>query len=204
MSTSTAIETDMDIRPETADPEMLYEIVDGIYVELPSMGFGSSLVAQAIFELLSPFVRANRLGITSIEAVYHLHTLPGRQKRRPDVAFLSAGRWPLDRRIPGRGDMRAVPDLAIEVLSPEDRDAEVQRKLRDYFRAGVTQVWHVRPPERAINVFDSMAVMRRYEAEDEIDGGPIVPGFRFKVGSIFPETVEVDDEEQGHALAELI
>ena len=194
MNTSTALKSELDLRPEWADPEMLHEIVDGLWVELGSMGIHSALIAQAIFKMLERFVEAGRLGIVTIEAVYHLHTLPGRQKRRPDVAFLSADRWPLDRRIPGRGDLKAVPDLAIEVLSPEDRDADVQQKLRDYFRAGVTQVWHVRPPERAINVFDSMAVMRRFEADDEIDGGSIVSGFRFKVGSIFPETVEVDDE----------
>ena len=65
----------------------------------------------------------------------------------------SAGRtWPSSPTSAGPGPpvpktaaWHVVPDLAVEVISPNDLAVEVLRKLDDYFRAGVRQVWVVYP-----------------------------------------------------------
>ena len=66
-------------------------------------------------------------------------------RRRPDVAFVSTARWPLDRALPETGDWDVVPDLAVEVISPNDVFKDVLAKVREYFHYGVQVVWVIAP-----------------------------------------------------------
>jgi Uma2 family endonuclease len=42
------------------------------------------------------------------------------------------------------------PDLVVEVLSPDDRPAEVLRKIADYLQAGIPHIWIVDPYQRTV------------------------------------------------------
>src|SRR5690606_19608466 len=59
--------------------------------------------------------------------------------RGPDIACVLADRC----RAPGYGEpyMRPAPDLAIEILSPSTRPAQMREKVREYFAAGSHLVW---------------------------------------------------------------
>ena len=76
------------------------------------------------------------------------------------------------------------PDLAVEVVSPDDRAAEVRAKARDYIAAGVQQVWILGPDEQAITV-QSTSSTQELGADDELDGGDLLPGFRVRVADLF-------------------
>src|SRR5437899_12541857 len=82
------------------------------------------------------------LGTVLIEGLFILDS-EGDLRRRPDVAFVSAERWPLDRPIPEDGDWEVIPDLAIEVTSTYDLWDGVLAKMHEYFDKGVRQVWIV-------------------------------------------------------------
>lgn len=47
-----------------------------------------------------------------------------------------------------------TPDLALEILSPDDRFSEVHRKLDEYLRAGVKHIWVVDPVRKTLSVYD--------------------------------------------------
>jgi Uma2 family endonuclease len=67
----------------------------------------------------------------------------------PDLFFVTpdhAGR------IQRRGLM-GVPDLAVEVLSPGNRAADLHRKRRLYGRAGVAEYWIVDPDAQRIEAY---------------------------------------------------
>lgn len=74
-------------------------------------------------------------------------------RRRPDVAFVSAERWPLSHTFPETGDWNVVPDLAVEVLSPPDVVKDVLAKLREYFHYGVQVVWVIAPEEQQVYAY---------------------------------------------------
>jgi Uma2 family endonuclease len=167
-----------------APEEPLYEIVNGQIVELPPMSIYSTRVAGKLHTRLDMHAEAHALGTAVIEGLFILD--PVRDlRRRPDVAFVSAAKWPLDRLLPETGDWRIVPDLAVEVVSPSDVFQDVLRKMREYFHVGVSQVWIVLPSDHEIYVYDSPTSPRVLTAADELDGGALLPGLRLVVGSLF-------------------
>lgn len=167
-----------------APEEPLYEIVNGQTVELPPMSIYSTRVAGKLFSRLDVHTESHALGTAVIEGLFILDPVRN-LRRRPDVAFVSAAKWPLDRLLPETGDWRIVPDLAVEVVSPNDVFQEVLGKMREYFNTGVSQVWIVLPMDHEIYVYDSPTNPRVLTAADELDGGALLPGLRLAVGSLF-------------------
>jgi Uma2 family endonuclease len=106
-------------------------------------------------------------------------------RRRPDVAFVSAARWPLDATLPETGDWAMVPDLAVEVISPNDVLKDVLAKVREYFQYGVQIVWVVMPEERQVYVYESPTQVRILTTDDVLTGADLLPGFRLPVVSLF-------------------
>jgi Uma2 family endonuclease len=171
------------LQPAALPEEALYEVVNGQKVELPPMGVRSTWIASALFGFLFPHVRQHKLGHLVMEMLFILNR-EADTRRRPDVAFVSAERWPIDRETPWEGDWDVVPDLAIEVVSPNDTFAAVERKLGEYFENGVRQVWVVSPAERRVYVYDSPDVVRIVAAHAELET-PLLPGWRLPLATLF-------------------
>jgi Uma2 family endonuclease len=167
------------------DDDALYEVVNGQHVEKPSMGIYATFVGSLLYLELGNFVRKQRLGNAVSEALFILDSVKN-IRRRPDVAFVSAERWPLDRLIPESGDWEVVPDLAIEVVSPNDLFEKVAAKLDEYFHYGVRQVWLVVPGNRQIHVY-SPGGSRIWNVGEELDGGAVLPAFRLAVAELFQQ-----------------
>jgi len=150
------------------------------------MGVYEAFLATLLGRLVGNFVDAHQLGRTLVEVLFDLG-LTNSKERRPDVAFVSYGRWPRQRRVPRGRAWPVVPNLAVEIISPTNTADEVMTKLREYFKAGVQQVWVIYPVEEVAHVyeaFDRIRVVLRHEA---LDGGAILPGFRLPLSDLFEE-----------------
>jgi Uma2 family endonuclease len=165
----------------------LYEVVDGVVVEPPPMGASEVWIASSLSYFLADFVRKQRLGRVSTEMLYVIDRERDRQ-RRPDLSFVSFGRWPADRGVPSAAAWDVVPDLAVEVVSPTDLYYDVMEKLWDYIGAGVRLVWIIYPPRRLVYVYRTPNEARILHAADELDGGDVLPGFSLGVASLFDDT----------------
>jgi Uma2 family endonuclease len=77
-------------------------------------------------------------------------------------------------------------DLAVEVLSPSDRTPDVSAKLRIYAQAGVL-VWLVDPEDKSLTVLPPAGLPTVLHADDTLDGGDVLPGFRLPLRALFPE-----------------
>jgi Uma2 family endonuclease len=86
-----------------------------------------------------------------------------------------------------------APDLAVEVLSEGNTEAEMERKLREYFDAGVLLVWYVDPEARTVRVYTSPGEARLLGEEDTLDGGSVLPGFRLSIRGWFEEAGEREE-----------
>jgi Uma2 family endonuclease len=105
--------------------------------------------------------------------------------RAPDIAFISkprveqvgdtAGYWP------------GAPDLAVEVLSPDDRVSEVEEKVSEWLSAGSQQVWVVSPKLRTVTIYTSLTDIVMLTEKDTLKGGGVVPGFEISIAEIFAE-----------------
>jgi Uma2 family endonuclease len=164
--------------------DAFYEIVDGKIVEKPPTSIRSRWLALQIYDLIRDFVRARNPGWAGHELMFILD--PARPLcRQPDVSFVSYGRWPADREWDEEGEWPVVPDLAIEIVSPHDRQGESAKKIREYFRYGVRQLWMVQPETCEITVYRSPKKMEGFDGDDVIDGGDVLPGFQVRVSDLF-------------------
>lgn len=177
---------------EQAPLESLYEVVDGIRVEKPPMAADAVWIASVLVRVLGGFAHANRLGRCVAEMLFELGE--GRPRRRPDVSFVSYARWPRERKVTSDEAWGVVPDLAVEVVSPTNSAREVQRRVREYFEAGVRRVWVVYPDERLVYVFRSARENRMLGDGDELDGEDVLPGFRMPVGELFEDVAPAPGE----------
>lgn len=161
--------------------DRLCELIDGIVVE-KAMGFEESWIASNLVFLIRQFLQENALGIvTGADGMIQL--LPN-QVRIPDVAFFSWDRLP-ERKLPREPVPHLVPDLVIEVLSTNNTPTEMQRKLREYFQAGVRLVWYVDPKSRTVSVHTSVNDSSELDEHATLSGGTVLPGFELPARVLF-------------------
>jgi len=126
-------------------------------------------------------VKANSLGaVYAAETGFQISRDPD-TVRAPDLAFVRADRpGP-----PDRGYYPGAPDLAVEVLSPDDRPGYVRDKVAEWLEAGVRAVWVVDPRARTVVVHESNVEPRVLGDGDTLPGGDVLPGFALAVAEIF-------------------
>ncbi len=183
MSTATFPES-ASVITATTNGDNLYEVVDGQRLELPPMSMLATWTASCLHGLLWHFVRERQLGRAVSEGLFILDADKD-LRRRPDVAFISTQRLPLDQELPATGDLAVVPDLAVEVVSPNDLARNVFSKVREYFAHGVSQVWLVWPNDQEIYLYEGPTQVKILTAKDEIQGGQLIPGFRLPLAELF-------------------
>ena len=164
----------------------LYEVVDGKRVQLAHSPRAAWIVSRLAFPL-GNFVCAQQLGWSINHALFHLPA-PINRDRRPDVAFVSYERWAKTRRLPHNEDAwDAVPNLAVEVVSPPDTAEELEQKIGEYFRAGVELVGVVYPTQSKIYVYHSPTKIIGLTRANVLDGGAVVPGFKLALDVLFTD-----------------
>ena len=103
--------------------------------------------------------------------------------RAPDVSFVSQERVPPEGAPEGYWEL--APDLAVEVVSPNDTAAEVQSKVQMWLEYGVRLAWVVYPPTRSVVAYRSLKDISTFTAGDNLSGDNVVPGFECAVAEIF-------------------
>jgi len=177
-------------RPVTAD-ELLampddgyrYELVKGELIRMAPPGSEHGEVAMNVAGPLHQYVKSNNLGIVyAAETGFKLESDPD-TVRAPDVAFVRRERVEQTGRMPGYRS--GAPDLAVEVLSANDRIREVEDKVAEWLAAGARMVWVVSPKLHTITVCRSLTDIVTLTEKDVLDGGDVVPGFQIEVSEIF-------------------
>jgi Uma2 family endonuclease len=177
------------------DDDALYEEVDGQRVETPPMSVYAVKIATRLARMLGNFADDQQLGEVVGEMLFRLPLKEELQrKRRPDIAFVSNQRWPADGSRTTRDDAWEVaPDLAVEVVSPNDLIEEVLDKIFEYFQAGVLLVWVVFPNHRLIHVYEATGKVRAIAEPDHLDGGTVLPGFQLPLDRLFDRVAPASD-----------
>jgi Uma2 family endonuclease len=175
----------------TLPDRKLYELVDGHLVER-KMSYWSSYVAGVIFHLLHSFCREHRLGWVTPEGTSFqcFPALPGRV-RKPDVSFIRFQRLSLEQAIT-EGHCPIAPDLAVEVVSPNDTTYETDEKVREFLDAGVPLVWVVNSEQRTVKIHRASGTGTILRENDEIGGEEVIHGFRSRVGDFCLPPVGVE------------
>jgi Uma2 family endonuclease len=103
--------------------------------------------------------------------------------RAPDLSYIRRERLP-GAGLP-RGFWKGPPDLAVEVLSPDDRPSDVRATVAEYLKRDVRLVVVIDPDKRTVTTHRPSAPPVTLGAVDLLDLDDVVPGFRRTVQDIF-------------------
>jgi len=150
------------------------ELVRGrLIVREPPSAYHGHVAAKLLF-LLGQHVYGRDLGwLFSQDTGFKIESDPD-TVRAPDVAFVSKERQPA---IPRRGYAPFAPELAAEVLSPDDRPGEVLSKVGDWLDAGVHIVWVIDPARREARIYRADGTQSTIGESNALDGETVLPGF---------------------------
>lgn len=161
------------------------ELVDGWIVEKQASAESSEIEVMFGYRFRSFLERNPIAKVYSQSLGYRCFPDDPDKIRKPDATVILLERL---RQLPdpNPGFMPLVPDLAVEVISPNDMVYDVDEKVREYLEAGFPLIWVADPKARTITVYPGGGRPTIHTADDELTADPPLPGFRCKVADFFP------------------
>lgn len=171
------------------DDGYIYEVVEGVLVRMAGSGRVATRLALRLGARLLTYVDAHRLGVvTGADGVYKF---PGAQTGLiPDAGFYTAER---DATIPQDDADKPIPfapDLAVEVVSPDQTAEEMAAKARTYLQGGTRLVWVMWPRAQHIDVWhpdNTAGPVTTLNTTATLDGEDVLPGFTSPVAEVFAD-----------------
>lgn len=154
----------------------------GEVVQKPMPDLSHSIIQTYLGAVLFQFLTQSGLGLilTEFRCIFG----PSGRARIfvPDLTYVAR------ERVPSERFLYAPPDLAIEILSPDQPMARFSDKIQFYLLNGVRLVWIIDPIDRTVAVLAPGREPRILSAGDTLDGGDVLPGFSVAVDDIFAQT----------------
>ena len=159
-----------------------YELVQGVLKKMAPAGEQHGELAMALGWRLAQFVSERGLGkVYAAETGFKLRAGPD-TVRAPDAAFVSHTR--LGVAPPARGYRQGPPDLAVEVVSPNDRPPEVAEKVYEWLFYGAAEVWVLDPERRSVTVYRPGEDLRILGEQDMLRS-PLLSGWALLLSELF-------------------
>ena len=148
-------------------------------------GYEHGDIAMGLGAHMRIHVEDNQLGrVFAAETGFRLSRNPD-TVRAPDAAFVRQQRFPPLQERTSSSYFPGAPDLAVEVVSPNDTAADVQAKVQDWLSHATQLVWVVYPSSRTVMVCRADGTASILTANDVLDGEDVLPGFRFPLERLF-------------------
>lgn len=157
-----------------------YELDEGELIEMTRPAYRHNRVLRKLVVRLDNFLERTGLGEAMISE--NLYALAASTRRAPDVAVILGDR---QRELEGARVIPIVPELVAEVLSPSETPRMIHRKLKQYFEAGVKEVWLIDPEVREIEVWNGPSLPHHALTGDAVLQSPLLPGFALPLVELF-------------------
>ena len=167
------------------------EIINGEIVEMAAAGILHQIVVGNLYRSLAGYTNERETGSTFSGGLTYLMYNDPRSLRHsyiPDVSFIRNENLPagFDITKPHPG----APDLAVEVVSPNDKAIDIQEKIQTYLDKGTEQIWIAYPElgSQSLHQYirDSSTVRIYQKPEEAIDASAFFPGIEgLTVATIF-------------------
>jgi Uma2 family endonuclease len=167
----------------TPDDGLRRELVRGEVRTIAPAGNVHGRIAMNLAWSLTGYVKSQDLGVVfAAETGFKISDNPD-TVRAPDAAFVR------QERVEAVGDTEGywpgAPDLAVEVVSPNDRFSEVEEKVTDWLAAGTRMVIVADPPGKTLTVRRSEKEAQILSEGETLEGGEVVPGWTLPVADAF-------------------
>ncbi|MBA3239898.1 MAG: Uma2 family endonuclease [Acidobacteria bacterium] len=183
MSTTTQLLTAEQLLDMPQEDTWRCELVEGVLIKMSPAGFEHGDIAVNVAAMLWQHVKTHKLGkVLAAETGFKLTSDPD-TVLAPDAAFIRQEEF--DRLGMTKKFWPGAPDLAAEVMSPDDSVRKSEEKARIWLDHGARMVWVVNPKRRTVSVFRPGAETLVLREGDVLDGQDVVPGFNCRVDEIF-------------------
>jgi len=169
-----------------------FELINGEITRMPSPSALHGWIVTQLVVLLTLFVRPRNLG--QVFGDNNDYVLTDDLVLKPDASFIA-----VSTKIPMR--LHGAPDLAVEVMSPTNREGEMLEKVVAYLNYGSRLVWVIYPLEKMVQVYlpnETGYTMRRLTVGESLSGESALPGFTVSIADLFPpdNLFEVEEEDK--------
>jgi Uma2 family endonuclease len=176
-------EADLQALPEEG---FQHEVVNGELVTSRNNDFFHGDICTQLSAALLMFVRTGQLG-----TVWDSSTgfwMKNRNCRAPDISFISRARLQALRfKRSSHSFFPAAPDLAVEILSPNNTRRELDERLRDFFESGTRLAWIIDPKTQSAEICRSLTERKLVGSGGFLDGEDLLPGFTYPIADLFKE-----------------
>jgi len=163
-----------------------HEIVNGELVMSPKNNFQHGDICIRLSFALESFNRAHKLGVVLDSSTGFW--MKNRNCRAPDISFIPKERLKrLGFRRHTRQFFPKAPDLAVEILSPNNTRAEMDERLADFFASGTQLAWIIHPQEQFVEICHSPVQRKILGSGAVLDGEQLLPGFQYPIADLFKE-----------------
>jgi Uma2 family endonuclease len=157
-----------------------YELDEGGLIELSRPAYLHNRVLMRLSGELFIYFKNNPSG--EVLNSENLYALSGSTRRSPDVAIIMGERR---HALPGEKVITIIPDIAVEVLSPSETPRMIHRKLKQYFEAGVKEVWLIDPESREAEIWTGPTLPDHTLSEVDPIVSTLLPGFALPLSDLF-------------------
>jgi Uma2 family endonuclease len=157
-----------------------YELDEGELIEMTRPTYKHNRVLKNLIYALETFCRKTHLGEVLISE--NLYALSANTRRAPDVAVILGDRH---EELKNAKVIPIVPEIAAEVLSPSETPRMIHRKLKQYFAAGVQEVWLIDPDVKEIEIWKGSSLPDPVLAAGGILTSDLLPSFALPLEELF-------------------
>jgi Uma2 family endonuclease len=172
-----------------ANPEAVLELdADGQLIEMTPTGGDTSSRNSTLIFLLELAVRRSGLPLKVFDSSGGF-VLPDGSVRSPDASLVRLERWQALSEAERRGFPPLCPDLVVELASPSDRAADLERRMAGWMENGASLGWLLLPETRVVEVWGAAAgegtAPQRIGEAMALDARPIFPGLAIDLNEVW-------------------
>lgn len=160
-----------------AEEEFRYELDEGELITMTKPRAVHARIERRLVVALQSYLDRNPVG--EVFGADILFVLAPRIKRGPDVSVVF-------RTFDPRQEIQGAPELAVEILSPSNREKAMRRKIAQYFAAGCKLLWIVDSEAQTVEIWKNPSgALKTLGILDILDDGELLPGFSMRVSGLF-------------------
>ena len=157
-----------------------YELDEGEFIEMCKPAYKHNRVLLNLLFALEVYLRKSRAGEVLLSE--NLYALAPNTRRAPDAAVFLGDRH---EELKNAKVIPIIPEIVAEILSPSETTRMIHRKLRQYFAAGVKEVWLIDPDERDVEIWTGLSLPDHALAGDNLLASALLPGFGLPLAELF-------------------
>jgi Uma2 family endonuclease len=157
-----------------------YELDEGELIEMTRPAYKHNRVLAKLQFELTAYLNKNQIGEALLSE--NLYALSPNTRRSPEVAVILGNRYEdlKDAKV-----IPIIPEIAAEVLSPSETPRMIHRKLKQYFEAGVKEVWLVDPDSREVEIWTGPTLPNQALKVGAALTSKLLPGFKLPLKKLF-------------------